>query len=59
MIELAKFGELCLGEQLAQFAALCTNRVGMVLADFNRYVLELGSGLYNEAYDWNSHDVLY
>ena len=55
MVPFAEFGELRLGEQLAQFAALGTNGIGMVLPDFNRNVFDFSSGLNygTENRDWH------
>ena len=47
LVILAKLGGLGLVEQLTELATLCTNRVGMILPDFYRYVLYLCGGLDN------------
>ena len=58
MIELAELGELCFNQQLPQFASLGTNRVGVVLADFNRDVLDLRRCLHQSPKNRDRHQLL-
>ena len=55
MIEFSELRELCLHQQLAQLAPLRTNRVGVVLTDFDRYILDFRCGLHQSTHNGNGH----